>query len=457
MNDSTRNGFLLRGSVASEERTFLLPSGLCRLGRSAGNDIELTVPGVSKHHALLRPEDGRLLAEDLLSKNGTFVNGERVHRRLLEPGDLLRLGPVELRLERPAAADRLAIALDAAEEPSPFPPPGRDTTAPLARPLRSALDLAPALAGCLPPGFLPGRSAPMVALFQRLAALAPSDLPLLIVGETGVGKEGVARTAHAGSRRARGPFVALNCAAIPGELLEAELFGIRSGVATGVAARGGRILDARGGTLFLDEVAELPLGLQAKLLRLLQEREVQPVGGQAQPVDLRVVAATNGDLDHLLEAGRFRPDLYYRLAGSLLRVPPLRERAEDLPELIAHFLRRFGRDMGRTVRGVSEGALRRLRAYSWPGNVRELENEMRRLACWCRSNEVITEELLALGGLEPHTCLGESPLDLASLEQRALREALARSSNDKTRAARLLGISRHALRRRLERYGGGAS
>ncbi|MCG8462327.1 MAG: sigma 54-interacting transcriptional regulator, partial [Holophagales bacterium] len=221
----------------------------------------------------------------------------------------------------------------------------------------------------LPGSIVQGRSAPMVALYQQMEKLLEGDVPVLLLGETGVGKEHLARALHHSSDRAGGPFVAINCAAIPEQLLEAEMFGIGRGVASGVSARRGRFAEAHGGTLFLDEVGDMPAELQAKLLRAIQERVIQALGRAPEPVDVRIVAATNADLRRLATEGSFRLDLFYRLAGYELRVPALRERRDDIPQLVGFFLRRFCRQSRRRVRGVTVKALRLLGEYRWPGNV----------------------------------------------------------------------------------------
>lgn len=320
----------------------------------------------------------------------------------------------------------------------------------------------------VPEGYLRGSSPSAERLFLELAAVAPSDLPILVVGETGVGKEGVARTVHLSSRRGQGAFVALNCAAVPSELLEAELFGIGKAVATGVSERRGRFQQAEGGTLFLDEVGEISPGLQAKLLRALQEREVTPVGGRPVTVDVRVVAATNIRLGERLEEGSFRRDLYYRLAGCVLRVPPLKERREDIPALVEHFLRRAVEESGQRVRGLTQDALERLVEHSWPGNVRQLQHVVRRLVLQAAHAQVLDAGLvraavaddpmdeLAEGETSGRTKVRDgasAELDLESLERRAIVRALGRFDGNQTRAAELLGISRTALYRRLAKHG----
>jgi transcriptional regulator with AAA-type ATPase domain len=308
-----------------------------------------------------------------------------------------------------------------------------------------------------PDGHVAGESPAMVALYRQLRPLVEGDLPLLVVGETGSGKEHVARIVHASSRRSAGPFVALNCAAIPAELLEAELFGIERGVATGVAEREGKLQQASGGVLLLDEIGDMAPALQAKLLRVLQEREVVPVGGRrAIPVDVGVIAATNVEPERLLADGRFRPDLYYRIAGYVLRVPPLRERRDDIPRLIEHFLRRFAAETGKAVRGITVRAMSALVAHRWPGNVRELEHEVRRLVYLCPHGQAIDSTLV------PPTLSADAADDpddlclerrLAVCERAVILRALERTGGNQTQAAKLLGVSRNGLTLKLERLG----
>ena len=315
-----------------------------------------------------------------------------------------------------------------------------------------------------PADYVPGGSTAMASLYGQMRSLLHGNVPVLILGETGVGKEPIARILHASSPRGKGPFVAVNCAAIPAELLEAEMFGIGKGVATGVVDRPGKFQLAEGGMLFLDEIGDMPLELQAKLLRALQEKEVQPVGGPLVPVNIRVVAATNADLMKRMEAGRFRRDLYYRLAGHVLEVPPLRGRREDVPALVEAMVRRFAREAGRSVRGVTAGALRALVEQDWPGNIRELEHVLRRLVQLCPDGDAIDSGLVPLQALPaspaPALSLEGTSLDLASrlqvLEELLVREALARAGGNRTQAAKLLGISRNGLAIKMQRLGIGA-
>ncbi len=315
-----------------------------------------------------------------------------------------------------------------------------------------------------PEGYVPGRSAAMQGVYDQLRQLLIGDIPVLITGETGVGKELVARALHASSQRREGPFVAVNCAAIPSELLEAELFGVERGVATGVEEREGKFQLARGGTIFLDEIADMSAELQAKLLRTLQEMEVHPLGARSPvPVDVRILSATNTDLQTRILEKRFRRDLYFRIAGFAVRVPPLRERREDIPPLVEHFMRRYASEIGKPVRGVTVKALRLLMEAPWPGNVRELEHEVRRLVYLCPPNQAIDSSLLSESVLSPTLELDTTTLDpaldlsiehhTAKIERKLITLALARTRGNISRAARLLGLSRNGLKSRMVRYG----
>ena len=318
----------------------------------------------------------------------------------------------------------------------------------------------------LPPSIVSGGSAAMKEVYRQIALVAPSSVPVLILGETGTGKEHLARALHDSSPRARQAFVAINCAAIPAELLEAEMFGIGHGIATGVKARKGRFLEADRGTLFLDEIGDMPLPLQAKLLRVLQEREVTPIGEKPIAVDVRVVAASHADFAEALTSKQFREDLFYRLAGYVVKVPPLRERLDDLPGLLGRFLQDMAREAGRSVRGVTVKAIEELSRQRWPGNVRQLQQVARHLVFLCPRGQPIDSRLVAeaLAALPATTTpaasktefrLGEQGLEeyLGELEKEIVLRALAEKEGNRTRAAALLGISRNGLARRLERFG----
>ena len=286
---------------------------------------------------------------------------------------------------------------------------------------------------------------------------------VLVTGESGTGKELVARLVHRESPRAAGPFVAINCGAIPESLLESELFGHAKGAFTGAASeRRGLFEEAHGGTLFLDEIGELPLALQVKLLRVLQEGEVRRVGDNAaRPVDVRVVAATNRDLEQETAAGRFRADLYYRINVVRLHLPALRERREDLPELVRHFVGIYAARYGVPPRCATAAAMRRLMEYDWPGNVRELENVVERALVLAEGPEIDVAQLppALLGAPRPGA--GEAPEaddDLsikrrtAALERALIRRALERTGGNRTRAAELLDLSHRALLYKIREY-----
>jgi len=288
-----------------------------------------------------------------------------------------------------------------------------------------------------------GRSPAIASLYDRIALVARSEVPVLIQGESGTGKELVARAIHWTSERAERPFVAVNCGSIPEPLLEDELFGhVRGAFTDARAERAGIFEQAQGGTVLLDEVTELPPSGQVKLLRVLQEREVRRVGGtHAIPVDVRVLAASNRNLQDALREGSVREDLYYRLNVFTISLPPLRERADDIPLLAAHFLTQFAPESGRRVRGVSQAAMDRLQAYRWPGNVRELENVLRQAVLLCRGEE-IQEGDLAL----PEDSTGSAFPTFRDAKKRFerdyIRQAMERAGGNVTRAALLAGKDR---------------
>jgi two-component system, NtrC family, response regulator PilR len=308
-----------------------------------------------------------------------------------------------------------------------------------------------------------GVSQVMASLFEMVRAIAPTSSTVLVTGESGTGKELVARAIHGLSGRAEGPFVSINCGALPDTLLESELFGHVKGAFTDARqGKKGLFEAASGGTLFLDEVGETSPPMQVKLLRALQERRVRPVGGTAEiDVDVRVIAATNVSLEALIEQKRFREDLFYRLQVIPILTPPLRERREDIPLLAQHFLDRFAREMGKRIAKISADAMRQLQSYDWPGNVRELENVIERAVAFETTEAVMPERLPQSVRLparaEPLPVVGNGfSLDayLLSVEARLLGEALERSQGDRGLAARLLGVSPRSLRYLLQKHGG---
>jgi transcriptional regulator with PAS, ATPase and Fis domain len=294
-------------------------------------------------------------------------------------------------------------------------------------------------------------------MFQLLEMVAPSEATVLLLGETGTGKELVAQAIHRNSPRAAGPFVVVNCATLPDTLLESELFGHERGSFTGATVRkDGRFLVAHRGTVFLDEIGELTLPIQAKILRVLQAREFEPVGSnRTQKVDVRIITATNRDLEKMVREGRFRDDLFYRLNVFPLVMPPLRERLEDLPVLADFFLKRYGKKNRRGVITLAPETLQAFRRYSWPGNIRELENIIERGVIVCQGNVLTREDLpaaLQLQGERP-AAGGEGEPGLPELERQLINRTLERVAGQRRQAAEILGISLDELNLKIRSYG----
>jgi len=304
-----------------------------------------------------------------------------------------------------------------------------------------------------------GRSAVMTKLLETVTQVAPSEATVLITGESGTGKEVIAGAIHYNSPRREGPFIKINCAAIPETLLESELFGHEKGSFTGAdRRREGKFRQADGGSIFLDEVSEMSLAMQVRLLRVLQEREITRVGGEEViRVNVRVITATNRDLPAAIEAGRFRKDLFYRLNVVTLHVPPLRERKDDIPPLAEHFLKMFAEKNRKRVRGFTPQAMDRLLRYDWPGNVRELMNTVERGVVLTRSEYIDEGELtpVLLKQHEEETVLpGEVPAaSLEALEKATILKTLEQTGGNKSEAARRLGITRRTLHQKLKKYG----
>jgi DNA-binding NtrC family response regulator len=409
-----------------------------RLGSAEDNDVCLSSQGVSRYHAELEAAGGRVLVRDLESTNGTFVGEVRVTEAEVPPGARLRLGTVEL-----------SVALH--------------TTRRRARVLEE--DGYAGLVGATPA---------MRELYGLIRAAAPAPVTVLLTGESGTGKEQVARALHEESGRA-GPLVVFDAATADPEMIRSDLFGHRKGSFTGALEdRDGCFREAHQGTLFLDELGELPLELQPRLLRVLERREVVPLGSSRPvAVDVRLVAATHRDLRAMVEAGTFREDLYHRLAVIPMRVPPLRERVEDLPLLIRHLKTVTG--SGARFGVAAEGAMR---AYSWPGNVRELRNVVERVGVLCAGREAAPEDLGLAGpragqappppearaleadraaesaGAEVLAATQDGDLPtLAEAERRLFAAALEKHGGNKARAAEELGVPISTFRRRLKAMG----
>ncbi|MCI0455613.1 MAG: sigma-54 dependent transcriptional regulator [Gemmataceae bacterium] len=332
-----------------------------------------------------------------------------------------------------------------------------------------------------PPGpadVLIGRGPAMQEVYKAIGRVAPQDVTVLLLGESGTGKDLVARAVYQHSRRAEGPFLAINCAAIPETLLESELFGHEKGAFTGAdRKRIGKFEQVSGGTLFLDEVGDMTALTQAKLLRVLQHQEFERLGGnETIRVDVRVIAATNRELEELVADGRFRQDLYYRLSVCTIRLPPLRERPEDLPLLVEHYLKRFSHEMGKEVQLIAPEALEALRRHRWPGNVRELQSTLKQALLQAAGPVLLADFLPALGGSEkagarPTAALGAADWDeligerlqagsedlyseaVTLLERHLLRRVLEHTGGNQVRAARILGITRGSLRTKIRALG----
>ncbi len=420
-----------------------------------GREIEMAE---SVEQALARLEDGRfelVLSDINLDAGGSGLDLLRAFKSRdpeVEVVLISAFGNLETALEavEAGAFDFVSKPVDIAQV--------RDVVArALARRARAAEPRPAAVAtGQLAPDGLVGRSGGMLAVYKQIALACGSPSPVLVVGETGPGKELVARAIHRHSRRASRPFVPINCGALPEGLLESELFGHVRGAFTGaVADKKGLFEQAHGGTLFLDEVGEMSPALQVRLLRTLELGELRPVGGSRMlTIDARVIAATHRDLEQAVREGTFRQDLFYRLNVLTIRVPPLRERREDVPLLAAHFLAGFA-ERGHPTASLTPAAAAALAAHDWPGNVRELENTLERLAVGARGAAIDTADLPESFRQRPPRL--EAPLfaglpTLEEREKRYLRHVLAEVKGNRSRAAEVLGIDRRTLYRMAERF-----
>jgi transcriptional regulator with PAS, ATPase and Fis domain len=402
-------------------------SGDVIVGRKAGCTIEIDDPGISRRHFMLRI-GAETTVTDLGSKNGIEVRGRRVERNHTVPfvaGDVLQAGRVLVMLQNEIAA---------------APPRQQD--------------------GSQGPVVVEGGS--LQALWELTRRVAKTPINVLVVGETGVGKEVFAEAIHRFSPRAQQPFLRFNCAALPESLLESELFGFERGAFTGAAQRKLGLLEtADGGTVFLDELGEMPLGAQAKLLQVIEEKLVRRIGAlKSQAIDVRFISATNRDLDAAVAQGTFRRDLLFRLNGIVLAVPPLRERVDETELLARSFIHaRFEEFDLSAPPALSDEALAALRAYAWPGNVRELKNVIDRALVLSQQGEITAADLQLVRPGDGDGAVGAAPSrdpardETASDEAEALRELLARFAGNQSRAAKALGIARSTLIARMERFG----
>jgi DNA-binding NtrC family response regulator len=387
-----------------------------KVGSSPDADIILEDPHVSRMHCELEPGPLGLTLRDLGSMNGTFVGGAAVHEVVLAPGALVTLG-----------GTRIIVEGDFTVPPTP-----------LTEKFGNAVAASDA----------------MKQVFALLGKLAPSEVTITLTGETGTGKDVLARAVHELSPRADGPIVVFDCGAVTSTLIESELFGHEKGAFTGAhVERQGAFERAGGGTLFLDEVGEMPLDLQPRLLRALEQREVRRVGGGAEiPVDVRVVAATNRDLAAEVAAGRFRQDLFFRLNAAVVNVPPLRDRKDDLPLLVETMLAETKRDVH-----IAPSALQALSSYDWPGNVRELRNVLMTALAMVDGPVLDVRHLMfpAAGAVKREPSLDSLPLagqSLEALERAAIKQTLEHENGNRTRTAKVLGIAPSTLYEKLKKY-----
>ncbi|HUE95518.1 MAG TPA: sigma-54 dependent transcriptional regulator [Longimicrobiaceae bacterium] len=439
----------------------LLPDGASDPGLDAGlASMGLEITSVRTLQAFLKALPGDEWAVALLSLSTDLVDEQIVERVARAPGcgalllttrgasleaALLarRVGAIGL-VQEPVTAEELSRRLEAMEDEGP------EVSLPELEPDRQGAWDAPRLIG---------ESPEMALVFETIAQVAGSEATVLLTGESGTGKEVVARVLHQASARSEGPFVAVNCAAIPEQLLETELFGHEKGAFTGATgSRVGRFERANGGTLFLDEIGDMSMVLQAKLLRALESRRVEPLGGtESRPMDARVIAATNQDLQDAMQDGSFREDLYFRLAVVELHLPPLRERPSDIRPLALHFTASLAKQHGRPLRAITEAALKRLREYAWPGNVRELRNVLDR-AVLLAVGPVLGSGHLRLDQASPRisprgaSAAGAGyPTDfsLEQVEADHIDRVLAAHDGHLGRAAEVLGVHRNTLSRKL--------
>lgn len=403
------------------------------IGQSPACDIRLTDPQVSRRHASLELIGRSLRITDLGSTNGTFADRIRVVSADLQGGEFLRFGATLLRVDAKDASDECGLP-----HVQQF-------------------------------GRVVGDSAEMRRLYPLCERLAAGTIPVVIEGETGTGKEVLAESIHDMGPRASGPFVVFDCTACPPNLLEVELFGHERGAFTGaIGQRKGVFEQAHGGTLFIDEIGELDADLQPKLLRFLESGEIQPLGERPQHVDVRIVAATNARLEELVRAGRFREDLFYRLNVVSLTIPPLRERREEIPTLVNHFLTMHAKQAGKPIPQLTPKALECLSAYEWPGNVRQLTNELKRVVALSEDDELVDVTHLAPNVRTSTPTLPPTHGDRSycsvwldrplqqihdDIERAAITRAMERNGNNQVAVAAALGITRKGLylkRQRLE-------
>ena len=424
-----------------------------KLGRGREADLQLPDPSVSRLHAKVFRVGRQYFLADLRSRNGTHADGKRITQLALEDGVMFRVGPFRIRFHGPVSG------FEAGEAPTV--PPGTAsllTESVGAEPVRAPKRAGASTAAVEAPFGLIGGSAHVRKLVATIRRVAASDVPVLIEGETGSGKELVARGIHDASARRERPFIVVNCGAISPELIESELFGHERGAFTGATAqRKGAFELANNGTIFLDEIGELPLSLQPKLLRVLEQKEFKRVGGNDLLLaDVRILAATNRNLREEVARKAFREDLYFRVGAITVPIPPLRDRREDVAPIARHFLSGMGNAASGTVPALSPAALDALVTHDWPGNVRELRNAIQRAVVMADGGELTGPDFSFLRqpakpGAEPEGPSGLSRWEQA--ERTNILGELARQMGNKSKTARELGIAKSTLFEKLKKYG----
>ena len=430
-------------------------------GSLPDNAIYLPYKGISRRHFSLTKKGSGWLLQDLGSTNGVLLNGKKVSSQILKPGDVIETGAITIRVE-PTSEEIQKINLP--DDPRVLGNiPETDRLGQVELRAEGIPFSFPKLV--LPPGMILGKSQAMMETYKKLHSIADSDISILFIGETGTGKDFLSNMVHLSSKRSGGPFIPVNCAALPSELVEAELFGIAEKAATNVNQRKGKIMAAEDGTLFLDELGSFPIALQPKILRSIEDKSVTPIGENRRiPVNFRVLSATNEDPQDLMRQGKLREDLYHRLAAIEIYIPPLRERKDDLEVLIPALLYQISTKESKRLTGISKRLLALLMSYSYPGNVRELINILKAMVALAHPGEVldihlVPEKLLGSGGGSVSdlmdATLQEGKFDLRTtvdeFTKRLILRVLDHHQGNVPKAAEQLNVTPFGLRKMMKR------
>jgi transcriptional regulator with PAS, ATPase and Fis domain len=444
---------LVTDSFEKPQSFFLLDTSTeMKAGSMPGNNIYLPFKGVSREHFIVERKDSDWVVIDLGSRNGTHINGKRIAEAIIRSGDEIQAGTVKLTVEEmPEESD--AIFLHNVKRPIL-----RRDTAELTDEIavENRTFYFPQLH--FPEEMIPGNSAAILEVYHKLHSIASGELNVLFIGETGTGKEILAKTLHLSGLRAPGPFVAVNCAAIAADLAESELFGIGEKVATHVNRRTGKMELAHGGTLLLDELSSFPIELQAKVLRTLEEKVVYPVGeNRPHQADFRLISTCNEDPKALIESGRLREDLYHRIATVEILVPPLRERQGDIESLVVGLVDQISARENKPIAGLKASLLELLRQYSYPGNIRELLNILKSMIALANPGDILDESLIPEKVRSSATVSKNSPVTLhAHLDEESrklIQQVLKNKKGSITEAAQQLGVTPRGLRKMMQRLG----